>query len=297
MIMDITGIGLGEILWDVLPDRKMLGGAPANFAYHFSSLGGTGIPVSRIGDDDLGRETLAVLQEHGIPIEHISIDPGHPTGTVDATVDAAGVATYAFPDDVAWDFLVFEQPTLALTSQADVICFGTLAQRAPVSRKTIHGFLGAAPDALKVYDINLRQDFYSPEIIRESLAVADVLKINDDELRMVTNMFSLPQDEREGLNALLQAHDLKLAVLTRGDKGSLVLSPDSVSDLAGRPAAIVDTIGAGDSFTAALALAYLHGMDLDETNRYATRVAAYVCGQAGAMPVMPDELRIRASSR
>ncbi|MGL1863660.1 MAG: carbohydrate kinase [Pseudodesulfovibrio sp.] len=287
-----TAIGLGEILWDVLPNGKMLGGAPANFAYHISSLGGTGFPVSRIGDDALGHEALAILKEHAVSTEYISIDPSHPTGTVDATIDAAGVATYVFPDDVAWDFLTADDATRSLIASADAICFGTLAQRSDISRATIHELLAAAPHALKIYDINLRQEFFTPERIRASLEQADVLKINDDELRLVTEMFSLPTEEQAGLEELVQSYDLKLGVLTRGDKGSRIISSDSSSDLPGQPTSIVDTIGAGDSFTAALTLAYLFGKDLAEINRYATEVAAFVCGQAGAMPTMPHSLKI-----
>ncbi len=287
-----TAIGLGEILWDVLPDKTMLGGAPANFAYHFSSLGGHGIPVSRIGDDELGRNALATLEAHVVPTAHISIDPIHPTGTVDASIDTHGIATYTFPDDVAWDFLTIDDATMQLATQADVICFGTLAQRSKISQEAIHSFLRAAPQALKIYDINLRQNFYSAERILASLNLADILKINDEELAVVTKMFSLPTAEEDALRVLIKEHNLKLAVLTRGGEGSLILSPDSRSELPGQPTTVVDTIGAGDSFTAAMALAALRGFELDAINEYATRVAAHVCGQAGAMPEIPESLRL-----
>lgn len=288
----ITAIGLGEILWDVLPDGKKLGGAPANFAYHVNGLGGTGIPVSRIGNDDLGLETLAELQAHGVSTDHISIDQAHPTGTVDASIDANGVATYSFPEAVAWDFLTFDTETMALAAKADAICFGTLAQRSEVSRSAMYAFLEAAPDALKIYDINLRQDYHTPERIRNSLKLADVLKINDEELECISSKFSLPTDERAAMELLAEKFNLTLAVLTRGDKGSLILSQDGISDLAGRPTTVVDTIGAGDSFTAAMVLAYTNGFSLPAINEYATTVAAYVCGQAGAMPPMLDSLHL-----
>ena len=285
-------IGLGELLWDVLPTGRKLGGAPANFAYHVNGLGGVGLPVSRIGDDDLGREALERLVSHGLNIDSISTDPTHLTGTVDALVDGHGVATYIFPDNVAWDFLVLDDKALDLAAKVDAICFGTLAQRSDISRKSIHAFLESAPGALKIYDINLRQDFYSPEIIKSSLTLADVLKINDDELSLISEMLALPSGERAALTSIMNTYNLKLAVLTRGDKGSLILSPDDFSDLPGQPITVVDTIGAGDSFTAAMALSYLHDQSLDEINRYATKVAAYVCGQAGAMPEMPGWLRV-----
>ncbi len=187
-----TAIGLGEILWDVLPGGRKLGGAPANFAYHVNQLGGTGIPVSRVGDDVLGHEALETLLAKGVITEFISVDPAHPTGTVDAAVDDDGVASYTFPDNVAWDYLTLDGDTLALAAKADVICFGTLAQRASVSRKAVRDFLIAAPQALKIYDINLRQDFFTPDRIRNSLDMADVLKINDEELALVIDMFDLP---------------------------------------------------------------------------------------------------------
>ncbi|TDT89196.1 fructokinase [Pseudodesulfovibrio indicus] len=285
----VLAVGLGEILWDVLPSGRMLGGAPANFAYHVNALGGAGVPVSRVGDDDLGREALSLLVRKGLNIDAVSVDPDHATGTVDARVDESGVATYVFPDDVAWDFLVPDEIGLALAARADAVCFGTLAQRSPVSRETIRHFLARAQHALKVYDINLRQDFYTPEIIAGSLDLADVLKINDDELRTVSSLFGLPSDERGALRALMERHSLRLAVLTRGGAGSLILSPDGESDLPGRKVAVADTIGAGDSFTAALVVGYLAGRSLDEINGFAARVAAYVCARPGGMPDMLEE--------
>jgi len=288
----VLAIGLGEILWDVLPDKRMLGGAPTNFAYHVNGLGGTGVPVSCVGDDDLGREALSLLSSYGLNIDAIAIDPVHPTGTVDARIDDQGVATYVFPDDVAWDFLSLNDTAMALAAKAGAVCFGTLAQRSEISRRAIRQFLAAAPDALKVYDINLRQNFFTPEIIGQSLDLVDVLKINDDELALVSRMLSLPAGERDALEAIMLRHSLRLAVLTRGDKGSLIVSPDGVSDLSGEPTEVVDTIGAGDSFTAAMVLAYLDGQSLDEINRYATKVAAYVCGCSGAMPEIPDSYKL-----
>jgi fructokinase len=288
----ILAVGLGEILWDVLPLTRMLGGAPANFAYHVNALGGAGVPVSRVGDDDLGREALSLLVCRGLNIDAVSIDPDHPTGTVDARVDADGVATYVFPDDVAWDFLALDPPSLTLAANADAVCFGTLAQRGPVSRRAVHRFLDAARKGLKVFDVNLRQDFYTPEVIADSLDAADVLKINDAELDVATRLFSLPEGEQPALRTLMERHGLGLAVLTRGEKGSLILSPDTVSDLPGESVQVVDTIGAGDAFTAALVLGHLKQWPLDEINRYAAAVAAHVCSQPGAMPEMPGELRL-----
>lgn len=286
-----TAMGLGEILWDVLPGSRTLGGAPANFAYHLNALGGTGIPVSRVGDDALGREALAALSARAIPVGHITRDPDHPTGTVQAELDAQGVASYTFPDNVAWDFLAPNKADLALAGQVDALCFGTLAQRSPTSRRTLRALLRAAPNALKIYDINLRQNFFDSGLIRASLGLADILKLNDDELVILTEMFCLPKDEHDALDLLMRRYDLKLAALTRGGRGSLLLAPGAMSDLPGQSATVIDTIGAGDAFSAAMTLAYLHGDSLDEINRYASEVAGVVCGRPGAMPEMPETLR------
>ena len=289
---DCIAIGLGELLWDVLPDRRTLGGAPANFAYHVGALGAVGIPLSRVGDDDLGRETLAALARHGVPTGHIALDPAHPTGTVLAELDAHGAATYTFPDDVAWDFLTPTPADLALAARADAVCFGTLAQRSPTARQGVLAVLRAATRALRVYDVNLRQHFYDSARIRASLHLADVLKINDAELEVLTDIFCLPNTEHAALKTLLQRYDLRLAVLTRGENGSLIVTPHETSDLPGKPTPIADTIGAGDAFTAALTLALLHGWPTRKLHEYAARVAAHVCAHPGAMPDVPDSLKI-----
>ena len=287
----ITAIGLGEILWDVLPDGRTLGGAPANFAYHVNALGGTGIPVSRVGDDALGRETLAALVDRSVSVEHVATDPDHPTGTVLAELDADGVASYTFPDDVAWDFLAPDEAGLALAARADAVCFGSLAQRSPASRRAVRAMLRAAPDALKIFDINLRQNFYDSATIRASLGLADVLKLNDAELAVLTEMFCLPARERDALDLLVRRYDLRLAALTRGGEGSLLIAPHGFSDLPGAPVRVVDTIGAGDAFAAAMTLALLAGDSLEEVNRYAAQVAVAACGRQGGMPDMDPSLR------
>lgn len=287
-----TAVGIGEILWDILPEGRQLGGAPANFAYHVNALGGDGVPVSRVGDDALGREALARLSENGLSVECITVDPVHPTGMVNVTVDALGVAEYTFPDNGAWDFLALNVIARERVSQADAICFGTLGQRAVVSREAIRDALNTASAAIKVYDINLRQDFYSPELIASSMDMADVIKINDEELAVVSRLFGLPNEEAAALEKLLERFDLQMAVLTRGAGGSLLLSRDNRSDVPGQAVEVVDTIGAGDAFTAAFTLAYLANQPLDVINTFAGNVAAYVCGQFGAMPSLPDHLRL-----
>lgn len=286
-----TAAGIGEILWDVLPDTRKLGGAPANFAYHFGALGGLGVPMSRVGDDALGREALALLSGVGLDVSHVSVDPERPTGRVDVTINRDGVASYVFPDDVAWDYLDFSRD-LKFAASCDAVCFGTLAQRSPEARTAIRDFLAASGSALKVLDANLRQNFHSADLIREALSVADVLKVSDEELPAIAAMFSMSGDERTVMRRLMERHDLKLVVLTRGAWGSLVLSRDAESDLPGARVRVGDTIGSGDAFTAAMTLGMLVGLPLDEMHAKAAEVAAYVCTQHGAMPPMPKSLSI-----
>lgn len=284
--------GIGEILWDILPDGKKLGGAPANFAYHFKALGGESLTVSRLGDDALGREALALLQENHLATEGITFDPVHPTGRVDVEVDTRGIATYTFPEAVAWDFIEINAYTKTVLPTLDAVCFGTLAQRSAASRAAILSLLRSLPEStLKIYDINLRQDFYTTEIIDRSLHLADVLKINDDELDIVASLLGLAGDQETVLSTLLREFSLCLGVLTRGERGSLLMTPDAISESQGMSVNVVDTIGAGDSFTAAMTLAWLNEEPLDAINQYASEVAAAVCTRAGAMPPIPDRFK------
>ncbi len=286
-------IGIGEILWDVLPGGEQLGGAPANFSYHAAALGAVGLPISTVGSDIRGRLALEHLQKRGMAIGGITISPDYPTGYVEARLDRQGVASYHFPDDIAWDHLVVNDWAARMGQIASVVCFGSLAQRSTDSRRAIGDFLAGLPDAvLKVFDINLRQNFYSKEIIEQSLARANILKLNDEELPVIARLFDLQGDDGQMLGSLRDRYGLQLVILTRGGHGSLLLTKESRSDHPGLPADLVDTIGAGDSFTAAAAICFLFGLPLDEINGHANRLAAYVCGQSGAMPVIPDSLRL-----
>ncbi len=290
---DIVIAGLGEVLWDVLPDSEEIGGAPVNFAYHVNALGGRGLPVSTVGDDERGRRALAELAARGLDVSAISMDPGRPTGYVAANVDESGVAHYVFPDDVAWDNLTFSPETLARAKTLDGVCFGSLAQRSPASREAVVRFLAALPEkALKVFDVNLRQTFYSRDIIADSLKRADIFKISDEELPILRSMFDLSGDDASVLHALLRRHCLRLCVLTRGSKGGLLVSLDAISDHPGVTAEVADTIGAGDAFTAAVALGHLLGHTLDAINERANRLAAYVCSRSGAMPPIPEAYKL-----
>jgi len=286
-----TLIGLGEVLWDLLPKGKQFGGAPANFAYHAKVLGTDAHVVSAVGDDELGREILARLDRLGLGRELVAVDAGHCTGTVSVELDEHGKPDFTIHEDVAWDFIP-EMPGLAdLAARASAVCFGSLAQRAEVSRATIRRFLDATgDDCLRLFDINLRQHFYDASVVGASLEHADVLKLNDDELPVVAELLSLPADEEPFLDAVLREYELTLVALTKGPGGSVLRSGDRTSVVPGTRVEVADTVGAGDSFAAAVAVGLLAGVDLDRINRRASELAAYVCTRPGATPEVPDRL-------
>jgi fructokinase len=290
-------VGVGEVLWDLLPAGKQLGGAPANFAYHAAALGARGVVVSRVGDDALGREVLERLQALGLDTAHVTTDPRHPTGTVEVRLDAHGVAEYVIHERVAWDYIPATPLLLDLAARADAVCYGTLAQRSTESRQTIRHFLAATrPDGcLRVFDINLRQQYYSAALVRDLLPLSHILKLNDEELPVVARLLSVAGAGTNVLRQLLRDHpNLRLIALTRGGRGSvLVTQRGEEYDHGGFPADVVDTVGAGDAFTAALVTGLLHPSrpGLVEINAFANRVAAFVCSQPGATPRMPPELR------
>ena len=243
-------VGIGEILFDLLPAGAQLGGAPANFAYHVNQLGGNGIAVSAIGKDALGEEVKTILAEKGLKAILPEVDC--PTGVVNVTLDEKGVPTYTIIEGVAWDNVPYTPEMKAVASEACAVCFGTLAQRNPVTRKTILDFIADMPsDSLKVYDINLRQHFFSKEIIETSLKVADILKINDEEILVVAKLLGLDGTPEEACRALLRLFGLRLVILTKGGDGSNVITEDAVLSVACPKVQIADTVGAGDSFTAA----------------------------------------------
>jgi len=286
-----TAVGLGEVLWDLLPADRQLGGAPANFAWHAQNLGARGIVASRVGDDVLGREVLDRLRELALEMAWVTVDPVHPTGTVSVALSAAGVPCYTIHQDVAWDFIATDRRLLELAARADAVCFGSLAQRAPVSRAAIAGFLQATrPGCLRMFDVNLRQSFFSREVIEASLARSNLLKLNEEELPAVARLLGLAGDENTVLDALLRRYALRVVALTRGPHGSLLQTPSARSVHAGIPVRVVDTVGAGDAFTAAVVMGWLLGRDLDWINAQANRVASFVCSRPGATPSLPDEL-------
>ena len=287
-----TIVGLGEILWDMLPAGKQLGGAPANFAYHAQALGAEGVVVSCIGDDDLGREILSQLDGLGLDCQYIAVDKANRTGTVTVKLDANGVPDFTIHENVAWDFIPLSAPLLELAARADAVCFGSLCQRSDVSRDTVRRFLKETkPDCLLIFDINIRQSYYSKDIIGAMLDTSNVLKLNDDELPLVGELLDIKGSESEILAELAARYELRLIVLTKGADGSRLYGPDGDSESKGvPPEKIADTVGAGDAFTAAVAVGLLNGNGLEQINAHANRVASFVCSQHGATPKLPDDM-------
>ncbi len=283
-------VGIGEILWDVLPGGKVLGGAPANFAYHLSQFGLNGYAVSAIGNDTNGNEIVELLNEKQLRTHIEVVD--FPTGTVQVTLSGNGIPNYEICEGVAWDNIPFTEELRSLAQRTRTVCFGSLAQRSAVSHATINRFLEEVPDgAMKIFDINLRQSFYSREIIEISLQKCTVLKINDDEIKLVAAMFGWDStSEIEVARKLMKDYELTIVVLTRGTEGSYVFTAANTSYLPTPCVEVADTVGAGDSFTAAFVASLLKGKSTIEAHQKAVEVSAYVCTQRGAMPVLPASL-------
>ncbi|MBR1502655.1 MAG: carbohydrate kinase [Prevotella sp.] len=286
-------VGLGEALWDVLPEGKKLGGAPANFAYHagqFLGMDNT-IAISALGEDKLAEETIDALKEHNL--NYLMPRVPYPTGTVQVTLTGDGIPTYDIKENVAWDNIPFTDEMLEIAKNARAVCFGSLAQRNVVSRENIHKFLDATPDdCMKIFDINLRQQFYSKEVIQESLKRCNVLKINDEELVLIGRMFGYPGlDIENKCWLILGKYNLDMLVLTCGTNGSYVFTPGQMSFQETPKVEVADTVGAGDSFTGSFVGSILNGKPVPEAHKTAVQVSAFVCTQNGAMPVVPDRLK------
>lgn len=286
--MTNTVVGLGEILWDIFPERKVLGGAPANFAYHVSQFGFNGYAVSAIGEDLLGKEILNSLEDKGL--NYLIDTTDFPTGIVKVSLNKTGVPEYEICENVAWDNIPFTPRTENLARNTQTVSFGSLAQRNIVSRETIKKFIAAMPEkSLKIFDINLRQHFYTKEIIHESLQLANMLKINDDEVVLVSQLYGYKDDnEQDVCKRLLEDYNLDIVVLTKGVEGSFVFTPRQTSYQPTPKVHVADTVGAGDSFTAAFVASYLNGERIEDSHQLAVEVSAYVCTQHGAMPKLPD---------
>ncbi len=285
-------IGMGEALWDVLPEGKKIGGAPANFAYHVSQFGLPSCVVSAVGDDALGKEIIENFTSKGLT-HQIDTVP-YPTGTVQVEIDQAGIPQYEIKENVAWDNIPYTAMLEQLAEKTKAVCFGSLAQRNIVSRNTINRFLDAIPaenNPLIVFDVNLRQGFYNKDILCNSMKRCNILKINDEELVTVSRMFGYPgiylQDK---CWILLGKYNLQMLILTCGINGSYVFTPGNVSFQPTPKVEVADTVGAGDSFTAAFISNILKGRPVAEAHQCAVRTSAYVCTKKGAMPILPPEL-------
>lgn len=284
-------VGIGEALWDMLPEGRKIGGAPANFTYHVSQFGLDAVAVSAVGDDELGAEIRQTFEEKDLQTQLATVP--YPTGTVAVTLDAKGIPHYEICEGVAWDNIPFSPELEALARNTIAVCYGTLAQRNSVSRKTIESFIAAMPaDGIKICDINLRGTFYNKEILESSMRACDILKINDEEIDEVSRLLGaeFPTQRMAALN-LMSRYEIDILILTCGTNGSYIYSMDGTESFLPTPKVkVADTVGAGDSFTGAFIAALLCGKDIKKAHALAVEVSAYVCTQNGAMPELPDEI-------
>ncbi len=285
-------VGIGEILWDMLPSGKVIGGAPANFAYHAQELGESSIVVSCVGNDELGREIISSLEKKDMPTEFLYIYKSHPTGVVSARINKEGKPSYLIQEEVAWDYIPTSTLMRELAFKSAAVCFGTAAQRSQLSRMTIQTFVGLMEqDSIRVFDINLRQNFYSQDVIETSLSLANVLKLNVNELSVVKKLLRLNGDEKKILNELSRKYSLNLIALTRGREGSILFTEGKTSNHEGHKINVEDTVGAGDAFVAGLVTGMLRGYELDDLHYKANRVASYICSKHGGTPSLTNEIR------
>ena len=284
-------VGIGEALWDMLPEGRKIGGAPANFTFHISQFGLDAVAVSAVGDDALGKEIHQTFDQKGLQTQLATVP--YPTGTVEVTLDEKGIPQYDICEGVAWDNIPFSPELEALARNTIAVCYGTLAQRNSVSRKTIESFIAAMPaDGIKICDINLRGTFYNKEILESSMRACDILKINDEEIDEVSRLLGaeFPTQRMAALN-LMSRYEVDILILTCGTNGSYIYSMDGTESFLPTPKVkVADTVGAGDSFTGAFIAALLCGKDIKKAHALAVEVSAYVCTQNGAMPELPDEI-------
>jgi fructokinase len=279
-------VGLGEVLWDILPERTCLGGAPANFAYITTLMEDQGVVASRVGSDARGVEALRKMKALGLDVDQVQSDDEHATGTVKVDVDSKGQPKFEIARAAAWDFMQWTPEWQSLAETADAVCFGSLAQRSEFSRSTIRRFLGAAaPRTLRVFDVNLRQPYYTAEILGDSMRLADIVKLNDEELPRIMRMAGFAhKNELSSATRLIGAFELKMVCITRGGRGSLLVRDGDSSEHPGFRVTVADTVGSGDAFTAGLVHEYLRGSTMPRMNEVANRVGAWVASEVGAMP-------------
>jgi len=286
-------VGLGEVLWDVYPDAARFGGAPANFASHAASLGAESWLASSVGVDELGDRAIDTLRQHGVESACVARDAKHPTGRVDVTLDSLGRASYEFADNTAWDHIAWSDALDSLARRCDAVCFGTLAQRSSQSRDTIQRFVKTTPfSALRMFDVNLRKQFYDAAVIDQSLRLATALKLNEEELPIVAQLCGVNESNPSAaMRAMMNMYSLRLVALTRGPDGATLIAGAEESTSPALTTTVVDTVGAGDAFTAAVVIDFLAGLPLAEVNAHANAVASFVCSQPGAVAALPDYLR------
>jgi len=285
-----VAVGIGELLWDELPSGRQIGGAPANFAYHCQVLGASSFIVSSVGDDEAGQAILEGLDQRRLDSAHVGIDHKHATGRVSVALGSGGIPEYTIQENVAWDFIARTPEQLELASRADAICFGTLAQRSHFSRKTIRSFLRVTKlDCLRIFDVNLRQAYYDYNLIRENLGLANVLKLNESELAILSGRLGMEGNRQSLLYTLATNYSLRAIALTLGDRGCIIHTDEQTIQHDGfSQEQIGDTVGAGDCFSAVLTMGLLRDEPLDSIAAQANWLAAYVCSQDGSMPEMPD---------
>ena len=278
-------VGLGEVLWDMLPEGRKIGGAPVNFAYHAGQFGIDTMAVSAIGNDKLGEDTIAEM--NGKHLNHIFPSVPYPTGSVQVSLDEKGVPAYDIKENVAWDNIPFTNEIESVARSCRAVCFGSLAQRNAVSRNTIRKFIESTPSGcIRIFDINLRQNFYTSNVIHDSLELCNILKINDEEIMLVSRMFNYDSSNIENVcRTIMEDFSLEMVILTCGTKGSVSFMPTPKVNVA-------DTVGAGDSFTGSFCAAILRGLPVAEAHKKAVEVSAYVCTQNGAMPEIPESMKL-----
>ena len=288
-------VGIGEILWDILPQGPRLGGAPANFAYYTQALGERGIIVSKVGRDSEGEKILAKMRFHGLESKYIAIDDKHPTGMVTVKLDNRGIPQFKIHEDCAWDYLEITPQLRKLAQQVDAVCYGSLAQRSFDSRQSIREFIAQTrSDCLRIFDVNLRAPFYASEDIDFLLRKSQILKLNEDELWILAELFQIEnKQEKLIINFFFATYPIELIVLTRGERGSTLYTREKISNSSAFPVKVKDTVGAGDAFTAAVAVGLLYHKGLDKINETANQIAAFVCTQPGAWTPLSDELKYK----
>lgn len=285
-------VGLGEVLWDMLPEGRKIGGAPVNFAYHAGQFGIDTMAVSAIGNDKLGEDTISEM--NGKHLNHIFPSVPYPTGSVQVSLDEKGVPAYDIKENVAWDNIPFTNEIESVARSCRAVCFGSLAQRNAVSRNTIRKFIESTPSGcIRIFDINLRQNFYTSNVIHDSLELCNILKINDEEIMLVSRMFNYDSSNIENVcRTIMEDFSLEMVILTCGTKGSYIFTKDDVSFMPTPKVNVADTVGAGDSFTGSFCAAILRGLPVAEAHKKAVEVSAYVCTQNGAMPEIPESMKL-----